>query len=201
MYSISFKKLKFLCIFIITIFLLFILNSPNIEEVEIDKSIFKNGDIILINGKSFKSRIVRLNDHSVNSFSHAGIIKIDCHDIFVIHSTPSKEEGIICESIKQFLFSEDLDNWALFRMKNLTDELSTSVIKSAEYFLKAKIPFDKSFDLSTNDELYCTELIVECYRTINKNLFPMNKGKDYIFPSMFTTNEQFFEVFNMSSIK
>ena len=87
-------------------------------------------------------------------------------------------------------------NWAVYRMKGLEANLLDAVMKAADCFLETKTPFDLDFDLDSDDKLYCTELIVECFRSVGKNPFPDKTGKDIIFPSMFCSNQDFFEVYN-----
>lgn len=68
-----------------------------------------------------------------------------------------------------------------------------NVVTEAQKYYKRKCVFDNKYDLLTNDELYCTELIQKSFQNAGIQLNLKSKEFDYgigkhiiIFPSEFT---------------
>ncbi|TAJ11365.1 hypothetical protein DMA11_17140 [Marinilabiliaceae bacterium JC017] len=123
---------------------------------------FKNGDIICRLGNGYFSDYFRKCSKTETLYSHVGIAKIENDSIFVIHTEANELTGIghvKKESISTFL--KEVRNWGVYRIA-CHDSIKRRVVNKAMEYYKSKIPFDKNFDISSDDELYCAELVACC---------------------------------------
>ncbi|MBL0103858.1 MAG: hypothetical protein IPP51_08935 [Bacteroidetes bacterium] len=136
--------------------------SVKISAVVPPVSLVKSGDIILRDGNSFISDVMRDFSQKDKRYSHAGIIHIEAGNIFVYHILPA-EKGHSSFMLKEpiALFCNDLDNnsYAIYRTK--AD--GVAVDRKAGLLYQSHPQFDTQFSLSTDDKLYCTELVYKVF--------------------------------------
>ena len=91
-YRLSLKRsfLIFVIVFISIFTYNWYYNKNNI--IEFNTNILKNGDIILIHGNTFRSKIVYKLTQNEEEFSHVGIVFIGDEDILLIHASPENEK-------------------------------------------------------------------------------------------------------------
>ncbi len=133
--------------------------KENLSENEYDLKEFQNGDIIYRHGHGFFSDYFRKSSNREQLYSHAGIVAVDSNKVYVIHSEASELTGVggvRKESLNVFL--KDISTWAVYRL-DTTQTVRDSIVYTATEYLNKKIPFDVDFDNTTNDEVYCTELV------------------------------------------
>jgi uncharacterized protein YycO len=133
----------------------------------------KNGDLIFRKGRSIQSRIVLMADKNPE-YSHIGIIYYYKDKPFVIHSVP-KEDGdvdefIKMESVDDFLDEEKAAKFAVYRLINYPDYTTETASKFAYNCYLKKFSFDNKYDLKSDTELYCTELIWKAYKQAGTDL-------------------------------
>lgn len=119
------------------------------------------GDIVLRRGKSMISQLLRRTSLHDKTFSHAGIVYNDSGRWKVLHAIGgegSSHDGVCSEDWEQFCSEKETDTVAVFR---LTDDfrMAHQFVASAISLGKQCSGFDANFDLSTDNKLYCTELI------------------------------------------
>src|SRR5688572_7543756 len=132
------------------------------------------GDLILRNGKGLISEFFR-NASLEKKYSHAGIASRENGTVWVYHilGTPGSK-GLQKVKLEEFCNSTENSGFAIFKYKMekrekemLIDYLNTDF---------NHVIFDEKFNLQTDDELYCSELIYKAvnFATGNKNLIPVS---------------------------
>ncbi len=181
-------------IFILAAVSIYTVNSEKEQLIELNSSLLKNGDIIFRKGRGFISQMVLLADRQ-SPFSHTGIIIKKNADVFVLHAVPDESDDgtdkIKLESLSNFLSGEKTEAAEVYRLKDDSTNISDKASQKAEEYLKENVLFDSALDLSTEDKLYCTELVWKSFKFAGIDLIdgkfdhlnaPLGSG-NYIFPS------------------
>lgn len=145
---------------------------------------WKSGDIIFIEGTSFRSSVVRFLEFGHTDYSHVGLIFLQDGTPFVIHADP-KRGRVIKERWDEFLSADRADGAAVFRVIGGSDSIALRVSQIAKQYLSDAVLFDDEFDLSTYKKLYCTELVWRAYLSVGIDLRakPYQADRKYLFPS------------------
>ena len=122
-----------------------------------------NGDIIFRTGRDLVSSLV-LTQGDAAQFSHVGVILKQEEKISVVHSLPedtNSASGVQVEALTAFTSFDNASNFAVYRLKGIDSKVRSKV---TEYILQqVGKPFDADFLLSTDDRMYCTELVVKAF--------------------------------------
>lgn len=142
----------------------------------VELNLLQNGDLIFRRGRSFESHAVLITD-SKSRFSHVGIIWIENETPFVIHSVPgenkSEPDYIRKEKVQEFLAPENASEFSIYRSR-FSKEVNTKAAQIANRFYHEKVLFDKSFDLTTTDQIYCTELVLIAFQAASNHALNLN---------------------------
>ena len=161
----------------------------------------QEGDIILRRGYGlFSDMIADMLNNKKYDVTHSGILHKKRNEWYVIHSLSSdvsNTDGVQEQPLKNFLQYSMPEKLLVVRPNNITPAQGTQVVKRAQYYLQAKIPFDHIGTIDEPSQLYCTELI---YQILDNDLhyiaFPTDKKvrKD-TFSTMTTLyNPQYFTI-------
>lgn len=126
----------------------------------------ETGDLVFRRQSGLMSEIARKLSPNEKRFSHVGLVISGPKVITVIHSVSDEArgvDGVVSEDIGTFL-SESSD-WSFYRVAMTLDQRAALRLHS-EKLLQANIPFDDNFDLSTDDRLYCTELVAKIFNSL-----------------------------------
>lgn len=160
-------------IFLLSLFLLLLGCHKNekINNNGLNTQEFQNGDIIYRHGNGFFSDYFRKSSNREQLYSHGGIIVIDTSKVYVIHSEASEFTGIggvRKEELNTFL--KDISTWGVYRL-DTTQIVRDSIVYVATQYLNKETPFDLDFDNSSDEKVYCTELIaISVNNAIHRNL-------------------------------
>lgn len=155
--------------------------------------LFQDGDLIFRKGKGFFSDYFSSAGNLKSPYSHVGIIKVAGGKIFVIHTEANEFTGegyAKKEPLETFLSDENASTGAIFRLKELSRYAGGKVIDVAEEYVKNRVPFDTEFNLTSEDRLYCTELVwitfkksgIDIVKSFDKISFPLAINKEIITP-------------------
>jgi len=147
---------------------------------------FASGDLIFRRGRSLVSRAVLAVDGG-SEYSHVGLVSVIDGQVWVLHEVPPEEPerkgGALAEPLSMFLAPGNATAAGLYRP---ADARAAAVAERAAWrFVRARIPFDSAFDLSTSGEMYCTEMAWRAYREAGIDLAPPDPGRKekYLLPS------------------
>lgn len=133
-------------------------STGKIKTPLLPDSLFRSGDIIFRDGRGVISSAFRRLSLTDPRYSHAGIIHKENGLVFVYHILGG-ERGRNNKMRKDLLsfFCNPLqsNSFAVYRM----DQNGKKIDSLATHYFSKKLEFDTGFNLSTDDKMYCTELI------------------------------------------
>jgi hypothetical protein len=146
---------------------------------------FVSGDLLFRRGRSLISRAVLTVDRGTG-YSHVGLVSVVGGQVWVLHAAPARGTepgGAIAEPLASFLAPGKASAAALYRLRSPL--AAPAAERVAWGFVRARIPFDSAFDLSTPERLYCTEMVWRAYREAGVDLAPLQRarGEKYLLPS------------------
>jgi permuted papain-like amidase YaeF/Yiix C92 family enzyme len=121
----------------------------------------QSGDVILRSGKGFISDVFRQLSSGDKKYSHAGIISIEEHKVFVYHilgGETKQGSQIRKELLDSFCAEKNNKAFAVYRY-DLANEEKKNMLNNLQLLFSKKITFDPHFDLATDSAMYCTELV------------------------------------------
>ncbi len=121
----------------------------------------KEGDLLLRNGQEFSSQFIKNFNRTDKSYSHAGIIFFKNGYPYVYHIVPGDEnpdQKLRADSLKKFCNPRKNFGFAIYRY-NINEAEIKSLRESIEQWYQEGISFDSTFNLKTNDRMYCSEMI------------------------------------------
>lgn len=134
----------------------------------VNSFLLKDGDIVLRKGRSIESRAVMMADGN-GDYSHVGIVVMEYGKAYVIHIVPDSSEKTIDyalkESINRFFTYKYASIGCVLRPIKQFEDISIKAAESALNYYNNKVSFDGSYDLKTNNQMYCTELVWKAYST------------------------------------
>jgi hypothetical protein len=145
------------------------INLPSIPD-----SLFKSGDLIFRDGRGFISNAFRKLSRTDPRYSHAGIIHRENEKIFVYHligGEENKNSRMRKDLLADFCNPFQANSFGVYR-----SDLDGSKVDSLATNLYHKgIIFDADFDLSTDDKMYCTELVFKILTKVSakENYLPL----------------------------
>ena len=152
-------------------------------SINFSDSLLKSGDIIFREGRGIISNVFRRLSLKDPRYSHAGIIHIEKGDIYVYHMLGG-EEGknniMRKERIESFCNANQSNAFGIYR----TDQIAKNIDSLTTDYFEKQVVFDDKFNLETDDEMYCTELVYKVLREVSgkNNFLPLTtiSGTQYI---------------------
>ena len=137
--------------------------AANVALIDSAKNIIKDGDLLLRTGIDFSSNHTRELSTKEKVYSHGGIALRDSvsGELYICHVEPDffhVNDKVRKESLDSFCNPAKNTGFAVARYNLTPQELSTFK-RYLEKQYKKRIPFDMRFDVTTNDSMYCTEMI------------------------------------------
>lgn len=177
--------------------------GDNNEQVVIDSTGLRNGDLLLRNGRSGVSSIV--TTVSQGDFSHIGLALHTSSGWQVIHAVPSETahpdspDILKCEAIETY-YQKDRAVKGARAQVNCPDHMAQQAVQLALKKVKEHTEFDHHYNLEDTTELYCTELIWHVYKSIGIDLAE-NRRHEMIIPG--TSNQFLFpsDIWNSRFLK
>lgn len=141
------------------------------SQIQEAEKLLKEGDLIVRNGQEFSSQLIKSLNRRDKSYSHAGLIFYKNGYPFVYHILAGDEnpdQKMRMDSLKAFCNPRKNFGFAVYRY-NLA-EAEASLLKETVYdWLKKGISFDSTFNLKTDNRMYCSELIKKALANATKN--------------------------------
>ncbi len=159
------------------------------EAINKINSITKPGDLIFRRIESGGSMFVLMTDLQPE-YSHVGIVWKSENKTFVIHVTPSKDSSdkyVEIDSVEDYV--QPASSTAIYRLRDNNYQIAQEAAKIG-YELIGKISFDMNFDLTTDKQQYCTELIWKVYKEAGIDL--VDSQFDIVHFAFLKTNQVIF---------
>lgn len=126
----------------------------------------RSGDVLLVRGRSWRSRAVLVGDRD-SPYSHVAIVYIDeAGEAWAIHAVPAHGESpgwILKQTLPEFTKDPNLELVTVYRLHEEHRTVAESAGRRAFEFFDDGVGFDDEFDVADRSELYCTELIHYAY--------------------------------------
>jgi hypothetical protein len=125
------------------------------------------GDLVFRLGRSFGSQAVMSVDPK-SAYSHVGILARGADaGWYVIHVMPEAATDVSrvrFELLDEFVSTAQAQSYAVFRFHGVDEEqVRARAVENARRFYDSGVTFDSNFDLTTDDAMYCTELVWKAY--------------------------------------
>jgi hypothetical protein len=146
------------------------------------KKIIRSGDLLLRTGTDFSSEQVKNFNKNDKTYSHGGIAVVENDSVFVYHVEPDFHyltDKVRKEPVDSFFNPDKNEGFGIARY-DLTEAEKKGFLAYLDSQYRKKIPFDIRFDLSTNDSMYCSEMIRKglAQSTHNRILIPTDRITD-----------------------
>jgi len=108
---------------------------PSPEPFDFLPEQFENGDIILVNGKSWRSKVLTFFFRHPGGYSHSGILRKAGGIPFVVHASPESDH-VEMEPLEDFLSPFEIEKAAVYRLKGRKKTLNGRAGRPGNIFLK-----------------------------------------------------------------
>lgn len=145
--------------------------AGNLSLIKSAVHLVRDGDLVTRSDDDFESLSLQNFSKRDRRFSHSGIVFKEDNNYYVYNAVAGPEN--LSGSIKKDLIDSFVNplkktGFAIFRYHLSTDEINDLHALYRNYFTE-KLPFDNSFNLSTDDSMYCSEIIYKSLKKITKN--------------------------------
>lgn len=146
----------------------------------------QTGDLVVLQGRSFFSDQLRKFNTRDQRYSHCGWLVKEEGQTFVYHLQGDgnrQAQPIQKEPLDHFISPQESLAFGIYRyqMDSTQRWTATSQIKEWQ---QAGITFDYAFDITTDQQMYCSELIFKAMKSLDLDRLMVNlanvKGKTYI---------------------
>lgn len=160
-----------------------------------DLSSIQTGDLILSEGVSIKSRVVKALEkeaqHS-SKYSHIGIFVKTKEATNIVHM--SIDDGfLISENLEEFITHNKVIHYDIYRIKEHHNR-THNLYKILDSLILIKKPFDKAFDMTTEDAFYCTELVYKVFLEAGITNIKEISYNEYLYPNDFINSNLFIKL-------
>jgi Permuted papain-like amidase enzyme, YaeF/YiiX, C92 family len=124
-------------------------------------TLLQDGDLVLRNGQEISSQLIRQFSRQDQSYSHSGIVFYENGYPYVYHIVPGEENPdgrLKADSFSHFCNPRKNDRFAIYRY-DLNDSELNRFHQQVLSWYAAGIRYDSSFNLATDDRMYCSEMI------------------------------------------
>lgn len=135
--------------------------ASNLAMITAARQTIQNGDLILRTGTDFSSEQVKQFSKKDKTYSHGGIAFHEGDEIYIYHVVPDYyhvKDKVRKETLDSFCNPAQNLGFAVARYRMDSAEVSVFRNYLDEQYQK-KIPFDMTFDLTSDDSMYCSEMI------------------------------------------
>lgn len=125
------------------------------------KAIIQPGDLVLRTGTDYASEQIKMLSKQDPTYSHSGIACVDSGKVYVCHVETDYQHinnKVRKELLDSFCNPAKNLGFAVARY-TLTPEEKKKLLDYLEDKCRKQVAFDMRFDLATDDQLYCSEMI------------------------------------------
>ena len=179
--------------------------SLNYKKITYLKTLLKDGELITRSSNDFESMIFQNFSRRERAYSHSGIVFKEDNNFIVYHCIEGAENpGGHCKREPFDSFINPLQKTGLgifqYQLSGMETEKLHAILKKN---FDSKVPFDISFNLQTDDSLYCSEMIYKALKqaTNNRVILPSSYIENFRPKIMgYKNNHLFFKKFEFIGI-
>ncbi len=139
--------------------------------IDSSKQLLNDGDLILRSDDDLESLSIQNLSKKEKIYSHSGIVFKETDSFFVYNAIAGKDnptEKLKREPYDSFLNPNKKTGFGIFRY-NLSATENDHLHKIYQQYFLSRLPFDKSFNLQSDDSMYCSEIIYKSLRKATNN--------------------------------
>ncbi len=143
------------------------------------KANLKDGDAVLRTDDDFVSETLRNMSQHDNTFSHCGIVFKEDGEWYVYNNMAGAEnvkEQMMRVPYDSFVSPHEKVAYGIFRY-NMSDSEVVKLHQITQDYYNAGLKFDKTFDLQTDDKMYCAEMVYKFVKKATNNRIQMHTTK------------------------
>lgn len=151
-------------------------SSLNVDDLQ-------TGDLIVRRGFGLMSETLEDFSEHEKKYSHSGLLfKDEQGNVSVYHilgASDGKEYVVRKDDLLKFCNANDALSFAVYRYELNEDQIG-HLETICENYYHSGVQFDLSFDLTTNDRMYCSEFVYKSLieATNNPDYIPLTKRND-----------------------
>lgn len=146
-------------------------DAANILLVKKAIPLIHNGDLITRSDDDFESLSLQNFSTRDRTYSHSGMAFLEGGSFYVYHSmagTENPDGHLRRESFDSFVNPIKKTGYGIFRYQLSLNEIEDLHALYRKYY-EGKMPFDKSFNLISDDSMYCSEIINKSLKKVTNN--------------------------------
>ncbi|MFM7310920.1 MAG: YiiX/YebB-like N1pC/P60 family cysteine hydrolase [Flavobacteriales bacterium] len=151
-----------------------------------DITALRSGDLIFRHGRGVISNTLLKMSQREAKYSHAGVLIIEDGKAYVYHCIGGEDNPnskMRRDHVSQFCDPEIAHAFGIYRLP-LNENVNQRFLDEVKRKHEDGMLFDTSFDLTTDDEQYCTEFIFKILRSLEGMDLPLSSstfsGKEYV---------------------
>jgi Permuted papain-like amidase enzyme, YaeF/YiiX, C92 family len=147
--------------------------------IEEGQSLLKEGDLIVRLNRDPSSLFVKNFNRHDKRYSHSGIVLFENGYPYVFHMINGQENPdgrLRLDSLKQFCNPVHNKSYGIFRYNMNETELKKIKNIIHKYYAEG-VCFDNTFNLASNDQMYCSEMISKALKESTDNRISIEPTK------------------------
>jgi hypothetical protein len=135
------------------------------------EKLVQDGDLVVRSGQEFTSQFIKQFNRHDKSYSHSGIVFYENGYPYVYHIVTGDESpdgSMRRDSLSRFCNPRKNFGFAIYRYDLNGPETKTFEEEVKGWYQK-KVCFDSSFNMKTDDRMYCSEMIKKSLAAATKN--------------------------------
>lgn len=147
-------------------------------SVKLDFESLCDGDLVLRHGRGFISDAIITFMNGKSEYSHSGILRIEDGRYYVYHAIGGEENEtnyLKRERLELYCHPNAVLSFGIFRFET-SKEILTRMDSVIQTWYRQKVEFDFDFEMKTNEQMYCSEMIWKAMEiaTNNENFIPLS---------------------------
>lgn len=145
--------------------------SINDSLIQQGAALLSDGDLVTRSDDDFESLSLQNFSQKERIYSHSGIVFLEDSAWYVYHTMAGPEnpgESLMRTSFDSFVNPAKKTGFAIFRYQLSAPEVQDLHALYKKY-LADQLPFDKGFNLASDDSMYCSEIIYKSLKHVSHN--------------------------------
>ena len=141
------------------------------NQIKEGKTLLKEGDLVVRSGNDMTSQLIKNFNRKDKNYSHAGIVFFKDGEPKVYHilaGGQNPDAKMVADSLEKFCYPRQNTGFAIYRYNIDSAEINT-MRSSVTNWYNEGVRFDSTFNLKSNDRMYCSEMIKKALARATNN--------------------------------